>query len=310
MEVELNKHKDYVHSSINTNKTKNKITRNKFSDDSADEGRSNLEQAYDNYIDHQTQVRMREMRQELAAKMTKGYSPEHSNNIQHKYADNFHNDINLQNEYSPDDNANAQVQQIPKEYLDSVQHDNNNDASNSNSPDDINFGDYMKDSAQKRYSSDPELNFEVENMPNSNKIQDEEQSGSDQNDIKEETKHPTFEADPPEESKYDLDNELQLDKNTQQQQMSTETYNNDQEECEGEDENFPILFLDVNLGKDRVERLVIYDGDDPFQVAEEFCKTNGLEPRKQKKLAKVIKKQLDSLLTRIDEDEDEEDSRS
>ncbi len=40
---------------------------------------------------------------------------------------------------------------------------------------------------------------------------------------------------------------------------------------EAEDGSYPILFLDVNLGKGRVERLVIYDGDAPMQVAEEFC---------------------------------------
>jgi hypothetical protein len=80
-------------------------------------------------------------------------------------------------------------------------------------------------------------------------------------------------------------------------------------EGETDEENFPILFLDVNLGKDRVERLVIYDGDDPFAVADDFCAKHCLEDKKKKKLAKVIKKQLDSLLTRIDEDEDEESSR-
>lgn len=33
---------------------------------------------------------------------------------------------------------------------------------------------------------------------------------------------------------------------------------------EKSDEPFPILFLDVNLGRGRVERLVIYDGDAPM----------------------------------------------
>jgi hypothetical protein len=53
-----------------------------------------------------------------------------------------------------------------------------------------------------------------------------------------------------------------------------------------------------------VERLVIHDGDDPLVVAEEFCNRYSLDMKKRKKLTKVIKKQLDGLLTRIDEEED------
>lgn len=42
-------------------------------------------------------------------------------------------------------------------------------------------------------------------------------------------------------------------------------------EQEDNQEKFPILFLDVNLGHGRVERLIIYDGDKPMDVAIEFC---------------------------------------
>ena len=31
------------------------------------------------------------------------------------------------------------------------------------------------------------------------------------------------------------------------------------------------MFLDVNLGKGNVDRLIIMDGDDPMKVADEFC---------------------------------------
>ena len=40
---------------------------------------------------------------------------------------------------------------------------------------------------------------------------------------------------------------------------------------EDDDEKYPILFLDVNLGKGKVDRLIIMDGDDPMTVADEFC---------------------------------------
>ncbi|CAI2374770.1 unnamed protein product [Moneuplotes crassus] len=109
----------------------------------------------------------------------------------------------------------------------------------------------------------------------------------------------------PDDVQSGTDNEpLELPRTTPEQE-----YSHEYEEEEDSEENYPILFLDVNLGKDKVERLVIFDGDDPQTVAEEFCQKNGLEEKKRKKLAKVIKKQLDSLLTRIDEDEDEEESR-
>ena len=136
--------------------------------------------------------------------------------------------------------------------------------------------DYNNDSFQQKHQ--PELNEYKEEIvidKSDKPIHDDEQSGSENNEEQKESP-----------IKSDLD------------------------DGEGEDVNFPILFLDVNLGKDRVERLVVYDGDDPIQVANEFCTKNNLDERKRRKLAKVIKKQLDSLLTRIDEDEDEEDSRS
>jgi hypothetical protein len=49
----------------------------------------------------------------------------------------------------------------------------------------------------------------------------------------------------------------------------------DQEEEDEEDEKYPILFLDVNLGKGKVDRLIIIDGDDPMSVAEDFCDQHG-----------------------------------
>jgi hypothetical protein len=39
----------------------------------------------------------------------------------------------------------------------------------------------------------------------------------------------------------------------------------------------PILFLDVNLGKDKVSRIVVYDGDDPKEVTEKFAQLHGID---------------------------------
>lgn len=58
---------------------------------------------------------------------------------------------------------------------------------------------------------------------------------------------------------------------------------------EDEDEKFPILFLDVNLGKGKVDRLIIMDGDDPMEIADKFCLLHKVDGKKKKKLINVIK---------------------
>jgi hypothetical protein len=37
----------------------------------------------------------------------------------------------------------------------------------------------------------------------------------------------------------------------------------------------PLLFLDVNLGKGKISRLIIFHGDNPESVADAFVKENG-----------------------------------
>ena len=34
-----------------------------------------------------------------------------------------------------------------------------------------------------------------------------------------------------------------------------------------EPQEYPILYVDINLGKDRIERLTVYEGEDPKEVA-------------------------------------------
>jgi len=43
----------------------------------------------------------------------------------------------------------------------------------------------------------------------------------------------------------------------------------DQEEGE-DDERVPLLFVDVNLGQGRTERIVVYEGDSPEELAQKF----------------------------------------
>ena len=41
------------------------------------------------------------------------------------------------------------------------------------------------------------------------------------------------------------------------------------------DDKSPILYLDVNLGRGKMSRLIIFEGDKPEVVADQFSKKNG-----------------------------------
>ncbi len=75
----------------------------------------------------------------------------------------------------------------------------------------------------------------------------------------------------------------------------------------------PILYLDVNIGNDDISRIIVMQSDDPINVAEKFAKDNSkphyslisldLDEKKKAKLIAVIKSQLASMLSKIDEEE-------
>lgn len=108
------------------------------------------------------------------------------------------------------------------------------------------FVEYAGESSKDDISAEQEEEKYISAEPSQNII-DNEQSGSDNNE--------ELDRSPPK-----IDNSPILS----EQEEDVEA------EGEGEAERFPILFLDVNLGKDRVERLVIYEGDDPYAVADQF----------------------------------------
>ena len=86
--------------------------------------------------------------------------------------------------------------------------------------------------------------------------------------------------------------------------------NEDQEEEEDEedDSQIPLLFVDVNLGKGVMKRIILYEGDDPKYIAEMFAKDNKLEENMRNKLERLLRKQMDGVLSKIDEDEEDADS--
>ena len=233
---------------------------------------------YDKFIDQQTSKKLKDDRTELASKVTKGYGLQ----LDLEKIGIFNAPIvkSEQNRYKIPTENEKEVEKL--DYSEPITQHYPSEPQIVETDNIVEYGDY---SSKERFSVDHEEEKYISIEPSQN-VLDNEQSGSDNNeDFKENSSK--FENSP----------------------IRSEQDEEAEGEGEGEGERFPILFLDVNLGKDRVERLVIYEGDDPFAVADQFCADNCLEEKKKRKLAKVIKKQLDTLLTRIDEDEDEEDSK-
>lgn len=67
-------------------------------------------------------------------------------------------------------------------------------------------------------------------------------------------------------------------------------------------EGNPLLFVDVNLGPGRAERIVVYAGNTAEQLADEFTKKHGLDDNLKEKLVKLLNDQIKGLLEKIDEE--------
>jgi hypothetical protein len=103
-----------------------------------------------------------------------------------------------------------------------------------------------------------------------------------------------IESSPQEEQEQEMD---------QEQEMSGEgeyDQNYNQPEAEGEDGN-PLLFVDVNLGPGRAERIVVYEGDTAEDLADEFTKKHGLDESLKGKLVSLLESQIAGLLGTINE---------
>ena len=49
----------------------------------------------------------------------------------------------------------------------------------------------------------------------------------------------------------------------------------EQQEAEHGDERVPLLFVDVNLGQGRTERIVVFEGDKSDDLAKKFADDHG-----------------------------------
>lgn len=70
-------------------------------------------------------------------------------------------------------------------------------------------------------------------------------------------------------------------------------------------QRYPILFVDVNLGEDRVERLTVLEGDTASQVARQFWVDHNLNDKMEEKLEQMLDEQMTGILARINEEEEQ-----
>jgi len=65
----------------------------------------------------------------------------------------------------------------------------------------------------------------------------------------------------------------------------------------------PLLFVDINLGGDEQERIVVYEGDTAVQLAHNFCQEHNLDEETQEKLQELLEQQMAGVLPKVDEEE-------
>ena len=82
---------------------------------------------------------------------------------------------------------------------------------------------------------------------------------------------------------------------------------------EGFIKEHPLLFVDVNLGPEKSERIVVYENDTAEQLAEQFADKHGkrhaagyflidLDTPMKEKLTELLETQISGVLTKIDEE--------
>ena len=76
------------------------------------------------------------------------------------------------------------------------------------------------------------------------------------------------------------------------------------DEAEGQDQEAqPLLFVDINLGGDEQERIVVFEGDTASQLATEFCDEHNLDEETLEKLKELLEQQMAGILPKIEEDD-------
>lgn len=69
------------------------------------------------------------------------------------------------------------------------------------------------------------------------------------------------------------------------------------------DDREPKLFVDVNVANFGLKRIIVYEGDTVDSLVSDFVKRCPIEEPMVERLRELLKKQMDGVLERIDEDD-------
>ena len=97
------------------------------------------------------------------------------------------------------------------------------------------------------------------------------------------------------------DEEMVDNEELEEEGLDVEEYEEEQNDSSRVSEKAPLLYIDVNLGTDESDRIVVYEGDSAEELAKEFVKKHGLEEGMVSKLSGMLEEQINNLLTKIDE---------
>lgn len=103
--------------------------------------------------------------------------------------------------------------------------------------------------------------------------------------------------------------EVTADEELSKQQTDQKFSIRDTPMMEGEDESEeeqPLLYVDVNLGPEGNQRIVMYEGDDPNDVARKFADQYDLDQEMEERLQSLLKEQIQNVLGKIEEGEEED----
>ena len=67
--------------------------------------------------------------------------------------------------------------------------------------------------------------------------------------------------------------------------------------------------MDINLGGDEQERIVVYEGDTAQDLARVFCQEHNLDEETQEKLEELLEQQMAGVLPKIEENSDYDDEQ-
>ena len=102
--------------------------------------------------------------------------------------------------------------------------------------------------------------------------QEQEEQGNE-----EQNEHDYIEENPNEEEMNQSNQQGENNNRTEDSQREEDNENEHEQEHEHfeENERVPLLFVDVNLGHGRTERIIVYEGDRPDELAQRFSEEHG-----------------------------------